>query len=277
MAEATEGKRCWIRLGGHEIEIRPGETLIGRHETCHIVIDDPLASRRHARLLWDQTRLVAEDLGSVNGVLLNGKRVEQSVEVVNGDELKLGNQRMDVFIASSDRNKVRRSLSANTLVGEKLDIPRNMQPDEATGVRDGEALSTLALVAERVLAMGRGAEAERILDKSLQTVRVKVQRGEAVDGETLELAANCAARLAEVTRKGVWVDYPIELHSRLGTIMPGPVVDKLYNAVRVVEGGNVEKLRSYIQVLTERRQGYSPGELFLLRRIEGLERLFALR
>jgi hypothetical protein len=220
---------------------------------------------------------MVEDLGSVNGVLLNGTRVEQPSQVVDGDELRFGNQRIEVLIADAAAPKPRHSVSAKTLVGEKLlDVPLAEQ-DEATAVRDGEALTTLALVAERTLALGRGADAERILQRPLDAVSTRVRRSERVDAETLELAANCAVRLAEATKKGAWVDYAIGLYATLGKVLPGTVVDRLYGAVRVVEGADVEALRGYIGLLEQRRNALGPGELFLLRRIEGLERLLALR
>lgn len=259
------------------MEVRPGQTLIGRHETCHIVIDDPLASRRHARLGWELGRLTVEDMGSVNGVLLNGRRIEGVTEVTDGDELRFGNQRIEVVITEVESQKGRYAVSAKTLVGEKAAVLGSAEAEESTVVRDGEALATLALVAERTLSLGRGADAERMLDKPLTSVRQRVRRGDAVDAETLELAASCAVRLAEATRKGAWVDYAIEVYATTGGVLPGAVIDRLYGAVRVVEGANVERLRAYIEALGKQRAQLGPGDLFLLRRIEGLERLLALK
>jgi hypothetical protein len=270
-------RRCWLRLGAHEIEVRPGQTLIGRHETCHIVIDDPLASRRHACVTWEFGKLMVEDLGSVNGVLLNGKRIDQPLEIVNGDELRFGNQRIEVFISEQLGNRPRHAASAKTLVGEKAIVGPLEEQDESTTVRDGEALTTLALVAERTLAIGRGADAERILEKALNSVRNRLRRAESVDAETIELACKCAVRLAEATRKGTWVDFAVELYATLGQVLPGPIVDRLYGAVRAVEGVNVERLRAYVELLGRKRGSMGPGDLFLLRRLEGLERLFALK
>jgi hypothetical protein len=64
--------------------------LIGRSHECDVVIDDPNISRRHA-----EVRSTAEggwtlvDLGSTNGVKVNGRRVEQAT-LSPGDELTLG-------------------------------------------------------------------------------------------------------------------------------------------------------------------------------------------
>jgi hypothetical protein len=208
---------------------------------------------------------------------MNGKRIDQPTEIVNGDELRLGNQRIEVFISEQLGTRPRHAASAKTLVGEKALVVPAEDQDESTTVRDGEALTTLALVAERTLAMGRGVDAERILDKALNTVRSKVRRSEAVDADTMELAANCAVRLAEATRKGSWVDFAVELYATLGLVLPGPVVDRLYGSVRAVDGANVERLRAYVEMLGRKRGSMGPGELFLLRRLEGLERLFALK
>jgi two-component system response regulator AtoC len=52
----------------------PGEITLGRSEECEVLIDDPLASRRHARLRREPT-LQIEDLGSSNGTRLRGQPI----------------------------------------------------------------------------------------------------------------------------------------------------------------------------------------------------------
>ncbi|KZM69232.1 FHA domain-containing protein [Nocardia terpenica] len=52
---------------------------IGRTGDNQIVVNDPLASRRHARLISDGTGLAIEDLGSANGTFVNGRREQRSV------------------------------------------------------------------------------------------------------------------------------------------------------------------------------------------------------
>lgn len=53
-------------------------------------IDDPRLSRHHARLLHDGGSLLIEDLGSTNGVLVNGERVQGRKNLISGDTVVCG-------------------------------------------------------------------------------------------------------------------------------------------------------------------------------------------
>jgi pSer/pThr/pTyr-binding forkhead associated (FHA) protein len=63
--------------------------LIGRSRDCDIPVEDPNVSRRHAELRFEDGRWVIADLGSTNGVKVNGRRVENSA-LEPGDEVVLG-------------------------------------------------------------------------------------------------------------------------------------------------------------------------------------------
>ncbi|MGW5310873.1 FHA domain-containing protein [Nocardia thailandica] len=59
--------------------IPPGGLSIGRTTDNQIVVNDPLASRKHARLVAASEGLVIEDLGSANGTFVNGHRQQRVV------------------------------------------------------------------------------------------------------------------------------------------------------------------------------------------------------
>jgi pSer/pThr/pTyr-binding forkhead associated (FHA) protein len=62
--------------------------VLGRAPECELMLDGPGASRRHARIVREGDRFFLEDLGSANGTLLNGARIERcGLEV--GDELRI--------------------------------------------------------------------------------------------------------------------------------------------------------------------------------------------
>lgn len=63
---------------------------IGRTSDNEIVVDDPLASRRHARLVKGPEGLIIEDAGSANGTFVNGRR-EQRVALRERDIITIGN------------------------------------------------------------------------------------------------------------------------------------------------------------------------------------------
>ncbi|HEY5961966.1 MAG TPA: FHA domain-containing protein [Polyangiaceae bacterium] len=93
----------WVEYRGNTIELWGGQLLIGRSAMCRLVLDDPLVSRQHAefRQLGDAVFLF--DLKSVNGVFVNGKRVEQKQEVRPGDRVLIGEQELTLVARSFDK------------------------------------------------------------------------------------------------------------------------------------------------------------------------------
>src|SRR5215210_1516525 len=63
--------------------------VLGRSREAEIVLDDPNVSRRHAELRRNGESWSIADLGSTNGVKVNGRRVERT-ELEPGDEIVLG-------------------------------------------------------------------------------------------------------------------------------------------------------------------------------------------
>jgi DNA-binding winged helix-turn-helix (wHTH) protein len=81
---------CRLIWGDREIALRPGENVIGRDDGAALWIDDSLDSRRHARILVDPTEAVLEDLGSKNGTLLNGRRIDSPEKLADEDLITIG-------------------------------------------------------------------------------------------------------------------------------------------------------------------------------------------
>ena len=86
--------RFRLRFLLQEIDLGPGVTTIGRSAACQITIDDPLVSREHARIRVDGPKVTLEDLGSRNGLSVNGKPTKGIVELVDGDRLRVGSQEL---------------------------------------------------------------------------------------------------------------------------------------------------------------------------------------
>lgn len=67
-----------------------GEVLIGRSPSCTIALEDAKVSRRHARLVVERGQARVSDLGSRNGTLVNGEKLQGEVVLVPGDRLQIG-------------------------------------------------------------------------------------------------------------------------------------------------------------------------------------------
>jgi hypothetical protein len=276
-----EGARYWLDYRGHRFELRPGELVIGRSAGCHLVLDDALVSRRHARVVVTAQDVVLEDLGSANGVFVNGERVSGTKSLTVGDRLVVGQQELIVRVGQATRETFERQrFTAVTLTGMEnfpaTDPPARVIEDNDS-THQGDALTLLGGVADKVLALGRGEEAEKILGNFLNSLLERARAGSKLEALGADRAAEYAVKIATVTGKPRWVDYAVELFRHLERPLPTSVVDQLYTVLRSVSGIDRSGLREYIAVLKQRSEKLSPTERFLIQRIEGLERLAALR
>lgn len=67
------------------------EVTIGREQGNTIRLTERNVSRLHARLLKRNGSYIVEDLGSYNGVTVNGERIESKAPLAAGDQLGIGN------------------------------------------------------------------------------------------------------------------------------------------------------------------------------------------
>jgi len=69
--------------------------LVGRHEECDLQLNSRKVSRKHCCIAQVKDHLVIRDLGSTNGIRINGTRVQGGI-LRAGDELMIGNFRYQV-------------------------------------------------------------------------------------------------------------------------------------------------------------------------------------
>ena len=75
--------------------------LVGRHPDCDaVILNSRKISRKHCAVALVNNHFVVRDLGSMNGVWVNGTRVENQAPVGFGDELMIGDVR---FLLEADK------------------------------------------------------------------------------------------------------------------------------------------------------------------------------
>lgn len=81
-----------VRLNGPigDLSLPSGSSVLGRGQDCQLRINDPRLSRHHSRFQHDGDEVWVEDLGSTNGVLLNGTRISGRAALKNGDVVVCG-------------------------------------------------------------------------------------------------------------------------------------------------------------------------------------------
>lgn len=82
-----------------------GDSLdIGRSTRCEITIADRFLSRRHARLSSFEGRWRIEDLGSRNGTMVNGTRLDKPKNIEAGDVISLSASAIEVRLKATQRD-----------------------------------------------------------------------------------------------------------------------------------------------------------------------------
>jgi Protein of unknown function (DUF3662)/FHA domain len=93
LVEPPSSGRAMLVGDGRRTVLTGSRVLLGRSRECDLVLDDPNVSRRHAELRRQDDTWIVADLGSTNGVKVNGRRVEHAV-LKPGDEIILGLARL---------------------------------------------------------------------------------------------------------------------------------------------------------------------------------------
>jgi hypothetical protein len=76
-----------------EFPLKSGVSVIGRLAQSDVHLPTPDVSRKHAQVIVGPSGVFVVDLGSENGVLVNGKKVSKQ-QLANGDVILLGKQRL---------------------------------------------------------------------------------------------------------------------------------------------------------------------------------------
>ena len=102
-AANTGPRKLVLEVGGIRHPLVPPGFVVGRGSDADVRVNDPGVSRRHARITVtgtaDAPQVSIEDLGSTNGVVVNGSRV-QKTELTEGSRIEIGNTRMLVHAPS---------------------------------------------------------------------------------------------------------------------------------------------------------------------------------
>ncbi|MBI5016526.1 MAG: FHA domain-containing protein [Deltaproteobacteria bacterium] len=125
--------------------LREGTSLVGRAEDCDVRLDDARVSRHHAVLEVSGGRVAARDLGSRNGLFVNGARVPEGV-AGPGDRLSFGPLE---FVVEEERAT---AASSDTVILERGHLETEVLPTDA------RRLQTLHTIAEALVGSLRLAE-----------------------------------------------------------------------------------------------------------------------
>jgi Protein of unknown function (DUF3662)/FHA domain len=88
---ASRAGRAMLVAEGKRHAIAAGGALIGRSRDCDVILADANVSRRHAEIRpGAQGQWTIADLGSTNGVRVNGRAVAEATPLSSGDHIAIG-------------------------------------------------------------------------------------------------------------------------------------------------------------------------------------------
>lgn len=273
-----------LRYRSHDLALPLGTFVLGRALSCHLSLDDSQVSRRHAMLAVAPSGITLEDMGSRHGTFVNGKRVEGPTLLKDGDEIALGHQTLQIRMVESGPDARRKwpTDPGGGVVGRLTPAELHEEPvdEEPTSVaplpgpapsspdKRVHAFALIASVADKALAMGRSDEAERLLADPLREVLAKAQVGSIPDDDVFRALDYCF-KLARGSGRGTWIEHALQIAEARSKLLPSPLVDELYEALRTMEISR-RRLESYVAAVRRSASSSGATDLFRLSRIEGL-------
>ncbi|HMD51789.1 MAG TPA: DUF3662 and FHA domain-containing protein [Solirubrobacteraceae bacterium] len=91
--------RALLLVDSRRLLVPPAGGTIGRSRDCEIVLEDTGVSRRHAEIRPGPGEWTIADLGSTNGVLVNGRQIRGTRPLRSGDRLRLGSTELVFEVA----------------------------------------------------------------------------------------------------------------------------------------------------------------------------------
>jgi hypothetical protein len=89
-AQARRPARAMLAVSGRRLPLPSRGATIGRSRDCDVVLEDAGISRHHAEIVPDVEGWTVADLGSTNGVRVNGRAIRGAQPLRAGDRVELG-------------------------------------------------------------------------------------------------------------------------------------------------------------------------------------------
>jgi hypothetical protein len=83
-----------LRVGARAVAVGSSGAVLGRSRDADIVLDDPNVSRHHAEVRPSGGSWIVNDLGSTNGIKVNGRRVDGPQSLKPGDVIEIGTSKV---------------------------------------------------------------------------------------------------------------------------------------------------------------------------------------
>jgi hypothetical protein len=254
-----------------------------------VTIEDPLVSRQHARIVVDDEQATVFDLGSRNGVKVNGVAVRQSVLLKDGDRIRIGTQEL-VFCRADVKPHASSAKTTGFLrhcAKCRLPYPQEVvqcpncgsseQMDEETlsgqfgaASQGSWSVQLLIEVLDKALSLGRVPDADRILRRATAQLEERIVRRESVDEKQLAALVLAAAKTSLEAGDSTWGVWCAQVYRRVTFLPNAEVVGRLGDLANRFPAELVEAIEQLAQHCRGAQRRLTPEETEALASLEQL-------
>lgn len=218
---------------------------MGRSANCQVTLDDPLVSREHARIRIADAGALVEDLGSRNGVQVNGKPTAGPTPIKNGDRLRIGTQEL-VFLElplSAERPTrastrqtgfmchcaaCSRAYPAELVACPSCGSRERLEEDTLTGNTQRDwGLELAAEAVARARSVGNIDDLERVLAHARLGMEQRLAEGRSVEQALIDGVGMAAAEIASARGEAGWGRWILSIYASLGLSPPAALSELL--------------------------------------------------
>ncbi len=197
-----------------KVAITGNSFVIGRAKDCSLPLDESLASRQHAEIVFESGVFSVRDRGSRNGTSVNGEKVAGRRELKDGDEIEIGATRLK-FIWDRSRQDEEAD-EDKTRVASIADLGKKSPGQQVVEKKDKGNLQVKLRVIDGPLQGGVFRDWESPL-----TI------GRALDNHVVLLDDAVSIAHAQVVQEGE-LYFIVDLNSSNGTFLDGVKVQKAH-------------------------------------------------
>ncbi len=245
-----------LEAKGRRIRISDG-AVVGRGIDCEIRLDDQMVSRRHARFAITHEGLVLEDLGSANGVFVDGKIAAERQVLEGGEQVRFGGHSFIAVLDAAPRSRIRGGTTSG-------DLPSHRRADPRDVTANSDMLDTLVEAANQARAVGDTSRAIKLLSPVVEAFCEEASVAKSIEPRFEEIFNHWALYFARETADGEWLNRLVRLYAEVETPLPEATVRQLVLQAPKCRGVDWNALRCYevkVRASTEGSGEGPPGDV----------------
>lgn len=164
---------------GPDIPLDGPMIVVGRHPQCNARLDSLRVSRHHCCMTYDHGDVIVRDLGSTNGIRINGQRVEFG-RLKSGDELSIAHIRYRLENGQGHEATIADRLDSRGEVLQQVAPPGLAMASHASPNYGGPVAIHAEIGEHRLAAAVRELLPSNLADRCKIQVIVQVPEGEEV-------------------------------------------------------------------------------------------------